>query len=254
MTGSACRTFLRALEAHAAADGEPQHARDCPACARRVAFARGIAGLLRVGPEAPAVLRDPAFLEGVYDRALADLEGAAAQGRLGFDLAAELRDVPVPKELPWPLQELQPRDLAGVLGDSPASAPSWMWRNVRHAIATGDPRSRARAVGARRRVFAGAGVRRLALAASLAIVALVGWRVGGSEGTPAELAIVFVPAAELSGLTALPGDALAGGSALSRDPSARSPLSTGSSSPAGSSPSSPVPMPPRLAMLGGVFR
>lgn len=250
MTGSSCRAFLRAIEAHAAAAGEPPHAGECAACARRLAFARGMAGALRVRPEVPDALRDPAFLEGVYERALADLEGAATD-RLGFDLGAELRDIPVPQDLPWPLQDLQHRDLAGALGAPSSSAPPWLWRNVRQEITVTDDASAVRSRRVARGVFAGAGVRRLVLAASLAIVALIGWRVGGSEGTPAELAIVFVPATELSGLSALPGDALSGGS-FSRDPSARSPQSSATgSSPAGSS---PVPMPPRLAMLGGVFR
>jgi len=183
-----CLAFLRRLEEHratrAAGGPVPEHAAQCRGCARRLALAVEVAAHLRVAPPIPAALRSPAFLEAVYDRSLRDLEPLGE----ALDLTSAFAAQP-PAGLEWPLQR-PGRHVADVLRETgrASMAPPWLWRNVREQTVA------VRRAHAARQVL----LRRVAVAASLAAVALFGWQAARSEGTSVEVPIVTVPVSDSS--------------------------------------------------------
>lgn len=123
-----CLGFLRELEAHATAAGQPAHAAQCASCAQRLASARAqvrwLRGALAVKP--PAELHRKEVFEGVIDHALAALEQESAAGQL---LARDLRGPALPHhaevEIAGPTSPL--RETLGAAPD----APAWLWARVR---------------------------------------------------------------------------------------------------------------------------
>lgn len=123
-----CLGFLRELEAHASAAGQPAHAAECASCAQRLASARAqvrwLRSALTVTP--PAELHRKEVFEGVIDHALAALEQESAAGQL---LARDLRGPALPRhaevEIAGPTSPL--RETLGAVPD----APAWLWARVR---------------------------------------------------------------------------------------------------------------------------
>lgn len=184
----ACRAFARilpdAVEAVRKGLEPPQHTRECAGCAKRLSLAAGLSRVLSVRPRPAAASQGaPSMadeLAAIHARAIAAMEGSDLGSRIGHELS---KPVAAP-ELPWPLQEA-----AGVhepqLRRPGSKVPAWIWQHVQ-----ADVQSAAR-IRARRRSLAAA------VAASLALLAVFGWRIGRSEGTTTDIEIVFVPVSEL---------------------------------------------------------
>lgn len=179
---SDCRQFARQLADHidaARAGLVPAHANECAACANRLKLARGFGGLLARRPEAPSQLQHSKFLASVHESVVE----AAEASPLGHVLGAAMRVPPLGDRLPWPVQTL-----GAEIRDSLQAVPTRESAAIRPLVAGGVER---RALHRRR--FAAAS----AVAASVALLAVFGWRVGRSEGTNEDVRIVFVPVSEL---------------------------------------------------------
>lgn len=184
----ACRGFARLLPEAVASvrrgQAAPEHVRECPACAQRlalaVAFGRSLAKRPDPTPAAGGVTVLADELAGIHERATSAMESSSFGTRLGKELS---RAVPAP-EGPWPLQEV-PGILEPQMRRPGTRVPAWIWQRLQ-----ADARSAARANSRRRSVAA-------AIAASLALLAVFGWRIGRSEGTTTDIEIVFVPVSEL---------------------------------------------------------
>lgn len=184
-----CRGIARELEIHASALRRggvlPEHAAACAACARRIQLAAALGDVLRVRPESPSMLSSQAVLAKIHEHAIEALE----QSPVGARLAEAMRVDVAPEDLPWPVQRAEGQ-IAVELSHSGHATPGWLWHAVRAraastAAASNGPR-RASSVG----MIA-------AVAASAALLAVFGWRIGRSEGTTSDLQIVFVPVSEL---------------------------------------------------------
>lgn len=186
-----CLAFLRDLEGHAsrtaAGEARPEHALACASCARRLRFAMSFAHSLRQRPFLPAELASPQFLEQIHEQIVQSFEGAST-GSLRAAIRGECTGHEIPRpSLPWPLQSTKPvieELLRSVPG--PGEAPALLWPKVRQhvgAVAGRSPRTMFRRVGA--------------VAASVALFAVIGWKFGQEQGTSANIPIVFVTAAEL---------------------------------------------------------
>lgn len=120
----ACRAFL------AAADGATaDHPQGCAACAQRLRLRTRLGAAIGTPPSAPAALSSPAFLAGVHERIVADVErtsgfvaALATPQRAATPIAA-----PTPALLPT---------LAQALADAPR-ADAAAWSDVREAVITG---------------------------------------------------------------------------------------------------------------------
>lgn len=179
---SGCRQFARQLADHleAARNGQvPAHAAACAACSRRLLLAAGLGGLVAKRPRTPPQLSNPKMLGSVFERVVESAESSP----LGRQLDAAMRVAPVGDRLPWPAQTL-----GAELRQHVQSVPLRQPTNVRPFLLAGLER---RAL-ARRRLAAAS-----AIAASLALLAVFGWREGRSEGTNEDIRIVFVPISEL---------------------------------------------------------
>ena len=177
-----CMAFARALADHidAARRGEqPAHAATCAACERRLRSALSLGGLLAECPKVPAELQRPQFLSAIFER---EVEASEASP-LGQSLAAAMQVEPVGDRLPWPVQNLDSA-LARHVAHADSRASTW----VRPFVASGSER--------RLRLRRGVGVAST-VAASIALLAVFGWRAARSEGTNADLQIVFVPVSEM---------------------------------------------------------
>lgn len=188
---TSCLRFLRELESHAAVRRSggplPQHAQACAGCARHLDFALFVAAPLRSRPAVPTELRSAAILEGIHERAASTM----AASPFGHALASALRQVPAPLEMPWPLQAPHAGEIDDLLREPGQRAPAWLWRNARGV------RVPARAVAAHR----GSARRRMSVLAAtiavLAVLAVLGWQRGRSDGTKTDVQIVFVPLTEM---------------------------------------------------------
>ena len=181
---AACRAFARELAAHVDAlrqhGAMSAHAVVCPSCARRVKLAAALGDHLGGPPTVPVELSSPAFLASIHERAIDTFERTP----VGVQLTDALRVVAPVEQLPWPLQVAEDR-LAARLAEPVRANPAWLWRQAR-ARAVSQPQRRTASVG----MLA-------AVAASVALLAVFGWRIGRSEGTTTDLQIVFVPVSEL---------------------------------------------------------
>ena len=182
-----CVAFARNLADHldAAHRGEqPAHAASCADCARRLKLAAGLGGLATARPQAPAELARPQFLHSLFEKIVDEAEASP----LGEGLAAAMRVEPMGDRLPWPAQSLQ-HGLEEQVVAAGSQTPPWM----RPAGALGSG-----TLDAGRRIGVGRGVAIAStVAASIALFVGFGWRAGRSEGTNADLRIVFVPVSEL---------------------------------------------------------
>lgn len=179
-----CLKFARrlheALDAVRSGGPVPPHALGCAECSRRLKLATSFGRALGEHPRAVGQPGRMPEIGDVYERVSASIDESA----LGKLVTAELaRPMPAPETV-WPLQEttgvLQPQ-----LRRPGAAVPAWLWQRVR-ADAAHATRARFR----RRSAAA-------AVAASLALLAVFGWRTGRSEGTTSDVEIVFVPVSEL---------------------------------------------------------
>jgi len=185
-----CRAFARDIERHVAARRAGRvapHADVCADCARRLRLAAGFASALRVQPAVPDELRAPDFLERIHERVLDGFES----GPLGNGLRTALR-APLPGSEPeWPLQTTSPvlavamQPSTGLPSTGQLRTPGWLWARVRFGmrrLATGSVRQ---------------AQRRAALAAAaIVLAALLGWKLGRTDGTSSDVQIVFVPVTE----------------------------------------------------------
>ncbi len=196
-TRSACRTFLRQIERHvsfARSPGahlkpiRPEHAEVCAACARHLQVAVSLSRCLSQRPPVPLRLADPSFLESVFERVLQDIESEPGTGAVqaairGSSPGARIK---IP-ELPWPVQTLAVDvGIEAALRRRDVPAPGLIWPRVRSGMRLVVGETRRTAI--RRAAFA---------AASIALFALLGWKLERSDGTSTEVQIVFVPTAEM---------------------------------------------------------
>lgn len=184
-----CVAFARNLADHldaSRAGEQPAHAAACGACARRLRLAAGLGGLAAARPQAPAELARPQFLHSLFEKIVDEAEASP----LGEGLAAAMRVEPMGDRLPWPVQSLQ-HGLEEHVAAAGSHTPPW----IRPAVAVG---SGSGGMDAGRRIGVGRGVAIAStVAASIALFVVFGWRAGRSEGTNADLRIVFVPVSEL---------------------------------------------------------
>lgn len=190
-----CLAFLRELEGHAsrtaAGSSRPDHALGCASCARRLEFAMALASPLKQRPSLPAELASPRFFEQIHEQIVQQFEVADPAGALRAALRGEAVGQEIPRpNLPWPLQATEPVIEESLRSPSlPGSAPALLWPRVRQHVgalgarAVRSPRTTVRRVGA--------------VAASVALFAVIGWKFGQEQGTSANIPIVFVTAAEL---------------------------------------------------------
>lgn len=179
-----CLKFARrlheALDAVRSGDPLPPHALGCPECGRRLKLATSFGRALAERPQAAGQPGRMPEIGVIYERVSASIDESA----LGKLVAVELaRPMPAPETV-WPLQET-PDVLQPQLRHPGTAVPAWLWQHVR-ADAAHATRTRFR-----RRTAAAA------IAASLALLAVFGWRTGRSEGTTSDIEIVFVPVSEL---------------------------------------------------------
>lgn len=186
---ASCRGIARELEIHASALRRggvlPEHAVACAACARRIRLAAALGDGLRARPEWPAAISSSAVLAKIHEHAIEALE----QSPVGATLAEAMRVTVAAEDLPWPVQKAEGQ-VAVELSQSGRATPGWLWHEVRARVATNG----AGANGPRRASSVGMIA---AVAASAALLAVFGWRIGRSEGTTSDLQIVFVPVSEL---------------------------------------------------------
>lgn len=156
------------------------HAQACMACAGHLRAAMRLGKLLAQRPEVPAEVRDPGLLEAIHVRAtqsmLREPGGMLLQGTYGRP--------PVLPAIPWPLQQ-DASGLARQGATSGGSAPGWLWTRIRDDLR----QQVAKPVLRRRAVLA-------AVAASL-VLALALSKFVGSDGSPADVQIVFIPVDEM---------------------------------------------------------
>lgn len=186
--GPECRAFLRRLEEHAAevrgGGAVRGHAVECSPCRERLRAANVLAAMLRQRPASPPALQAPAFFEGIHQQLVETFEattpGLGSALRNGIPGAA-------PAALPWPAAALV-TPLESALREQPGRAPDWMWARVRAGV---------RSLVAPRNASGSSRRRAGVLAASIALFALLGWKIGTRQGTSDELQIVFVPVADM---------------------------------------------------------
>jgi len=177
-----CRAFARELADHidaVRAGKTPTHAAECAACAARLRLSVGLGGMAAKRPTLPAQLSNPKMLASVFERAVEASEASP----LGQALGDAMRVEPLGDRLPWPAQTL-----GAELRQQVQAVPHREPAKIRPFVPAGVDR---RALLRRR--FAAA----TAVAASVALLAVFGWREGRSEGTTEGIRIVFVPVSEL---------------------------------------------------------
>lgn len=176
-----CVAFLRELGDHVivvARGGIPAvMAEGCPACTRRLAAAAALARGLAIKPPVPS--RTDLGVEGVFERAVERFEVEASPI---VDALRQPARAPA-AEIPWPVQEVDSK-LAAALRQHPDSSPVWLDAHLRPRIYG----RAARALVSRRAAV---------LAASVALFALFGWRLGGANGTSTDPEFVFVHVNEM---------------------------------------------------------
>ena len=93
---SACRQFL-ADHLDGAIESGRAHLAGCSSCRTKVAAAERLGVMLRLRPSVPQELASPAFLEGVYERAIETMEQAPLVAEIGRGIqtpASELAEHP----------------------------------------------------------------------------------------------------------------------------------------------------------------
>lgn len=178
---AACRAALRR------GDAASEHARSCSFCAQRFAAQDALAAFARQRPASPEALRAPAFLEGVYERAVEHAEQGPISTWLD-EAPAPADAVPVdgaPRRWEDAFTESQ---TARELVQRPASPGPEAWSGVRRNVLD----AVAQEASSRRRSFRGW---RGALAGAAAAAILVAISV--SDGTPEEPKIVFTELGEV---------------------------------------------------------
>ena len=129
-----CLRFSRQLEQHVAearvSGDRPAHAQACQNCARRLQAALALVVPLGQRPAIPAQLAEPAFLESIQARALAD-----AEARLAPLLGEWITPVEPPSDLSSvDLQDSVDRgDVARALRQALPEplVPGWIWSRIR---------------------------------------------------------------------------------------------------------------------------
>ncbi len=177
-----CRQFARQLADHldAARAGQvPAHASMCAACGNRLKLALGLGGPLAKRPEFPPQLKHPDVLAAIHQKVI----DASERSPIGQAIGAAMRVEAIGDRLPWPVQTLRVEILEHIQA-APHRQPD---RNPPLVLVAGERRARFR-----RRLAPAS-----AIAASIALLAVFGWRAGRSEGTNEDVRIVFVPVSEL---------------------------------------------------------
>lgn len=118
---AACQAFLDGRSA-AAAD----HAQACAPCAQQLRLRAGLGAALGAPPTPPAALRSPAFLAGVHERIVADVERTSG---IATELATPAR---APADIAAPVPALAVA-LGQALGRS-LRADGTAWIEVRQAV------------------------------------------------------------------------------------------------------------------------
>lgn len=107
-----------------------EHAVSCASCRRHVRAADVLAGALRQRPGVPAQLSSPAFLERVYERAVAQFEDG---GSLVTELARPVTPPLGADALSGPGGLLAP-SIGALVGAAPPQPSVWAWEKVRRSV------------------------------------------------------------------------------------------------------------------------